>query len=144
MKVRDLYDISNLGKHYSEITASSGEEMLIHQAILYYASISACFPHDFKGRGLRFADRQSELEDQLLPMLRLDDEKPTLEGLIADAVDFIANYVMPRTETEQEYLERFAKGDYQPSLLFGEGAVAEAAQNSPEAQWKLLNLKKME
>lgn len=55
---------------------------------------------------------------------------------------FIANYVMPRAEAEQEYLERFAKGDYQPSLLFGEGPIAEAAQNSPEAQWKLLNLKK--
>lgn len=144
VKVRDLYDISNLGKYFSKAEAGGGEGALVHQAILYYASISACFPNDFEGRGLRFADRQSELEDQLLPMLRLDDEKPTLEGLIADATGFISKYVLPQTEVEREYLERFAKGDYRPSLLFGEGPVAEAAQKSPEAQWKLLNLRKME
>lgn len=144
VKIRDLYDISNLGKHFAGYEAAGEDEPLIHKSMLYHASISACFPNEFKGRGLRFADKQKELEDQLLPMLRLGDEEPTLEGLIGDSDAFIEKYVLPKTDSELEYLERFARGDYQPQLLFGEEPIAQAALNSPEAQWKLTNLKKMQ
>ena len=55
-----------------------------------------------------------------------------------DAEELTSAYILPRL-----YLDLFAKGEYRPELLFGECAIAQAAVASPEAQWKLANLKKM-
>lgn len=44
---------------------------------------------------------------------------------------------------KRSYLELFAKGEYRLELLFGERDIARAAAASPEAQWKLANLRKM-
>ena len=140
VKIRDLYDISNLKSHFDAVGDPSG---FAHKALLYYASVSACFPNEFEGRSLRFSDRQDELESQLLPMLRSRDAAPTLTGLMDAAEAFTQNYVLPRSDDERLYLALFAKGEYRPELLFGEGDVARAAAASPEALWKLANLKKM-
>ena len=140
VKICDLYDISNLKAHFDALEDS---EELAHKAMLYYASVSACFPNEFEGRSARFVGREDEIEDQLIPMLRSRDARPTLGGLMDDAEALIRDYVLPRNADERQYLELFARGDYQPELLFGEGTVADAAKCSPEAQWKLANLKKM-
>lgn len=66
-----------------------------------------------------------------------------LPSLMADAEDFTSAYILPRDDGERLYLELFAKGEYRPELLFGECDLAQAAAVSPEAQWKLANLKKM-
>ena len=66
-----------------------------------------------------------------------------LASLIADAEDFTLAYILPRDDGERLYLELFAKGEYRPELLFGERDIARAAAASPEAQWKLANLRKM-
>ena len=66
-----------------------------------------------------------------------------LPSLMADAEDFTSAYILPRDDGERLYLELFAKGEYRPELLFGECDIARAAAVSPEAQWKLANLKKM-
>ncbi|MDO4850868.1 MAG: nucleotidyl transferase AbiEii/AbiGii toxin family protein [Actinomycetota bacterium] len=92
----------------------------------------------------RFADRQREYEGQLLPMLRQGQEPPSLDALVADARAFVGDCVEPKDDAEREYLERFAVGDFQPSLLFPDESMAAAALVSPEAQWKLRNLKLME
>jgi hypothetical protein len=140
VKIRDLYDISNLKSYFDAVGDPSG---FVHKALLYYASISACFPNEFEGRSLRFAGRQDELESQLLPMLHSRDDDPTLTGLMDAAEAFTQNYVLPRSDDERLYLALFAKGEYRPELLFGEGDVARAAAASPEALWKLANLRKM-
>lgn len=140
VKIRDLYDISNL-KAYFDVVGDSGG--LIHKTLLYYASLSACFPNEFEGRSERFADRQGDLESQLLPMLHLRDKEPTLASLMEAAEAFTQSYVLPRDEDERLYLDLFAKGEYRPELLFGEGDATQAAAVSPEALWKVANLKKM-
>lgn len=140
VKIRDLYDISNLKAHFDATGDSDG---IVHKVLLYYASVSACFPNEFEGRSKRFEDRQKDLEDQLLPMLHSRDKEPTLAGLMADAEEFTSAYILPRNDGERLYLDLFAKGEYRPELLFGECAIAQAAAASPEAQWKLANLKKM-
>ncbi len=140
VKVRDLYDISNLKRYYDANGDPKGE---VHKALLYYASISACFPNEFIGRTRRFENRQQDLDSQLLPMLRLQNDNPSLTSLIKDAEIFIRNYILPRDEKENLYLETLARGEYHPELLFGENATAHAAAKSPEAQWKLANLRKM-
>lgn len=50
---------------------------------------------------------------------------------------------MAAIDGERLYLDLFAKGEYCPELLLDECAIAQAAAASPEAQWKLANLKKM-
>lgn len=141
VKIRDLYDISNLKAHFDSAGDPDGT---IHRTLLYYASISACFPNEFAGRSRRFESRQKDLEDQLLPMLHSRNEEPTLAGLMEDAEAFISTYILPRNSEERLYLKLFAQGEYRPELLFGDCDIARAAKVSPEAQWKLANLKKME
>lgn len=141
VKVRDLFDISNLNSICEE--ASDEDSILFHKMLLYYASLSACFPNALAERSKRFASRQSELEDQLHPMLKRSMPKPTLESLMKEAERFIADWILPTTDGEREYLERFARTDYQPALLFDDIAMARAATINPEALWKLQNLKKM-
>lgn len=142
VKVRDLYDVSNLLGVYESLEPDDGEAA--HRLALYYASLSACFPKPFEGREQRFADRLPELADQLHPMLRSSTERPTLEGLMEDAERFIAKWVLPRTDGEREYLERLAGGDYRPELVFPDESMAKAAVVNPEALWKVENLRKMQ
>lgn len=141
VKVRDLYDVSNLRGVYESLEPDEQERT--HQLALYYASLAACFPKPFEGRERRFADRFPELADQLYPMLRSSTERPTLEGLMEDAERFIAEWVLPRTDGERKYLERLTKGVYRPELIFPDEAMAEAAAVNPEALWKVENLRKM-
>lgn len=141
VKVRDLYDISNLRGVYE--TLEPGEQERVHRLALYYASLSACFPKPFEGREQRFADRLAELADQLYPMLRSSIEHPTLEALMEDAKRFVADWILPKTDREREYLERLAAGDYRPELVFQDESMAKAAAVNPEALWKLENLRKI-
>lgn len=140
VKVRDLYDIANIYTFLGENEISP----FAHKVILYHASVSACFPNCFVGRAqTRFADLHRELEQQLYPMLKRRNGNPTLEQLIVRAELFIGEYVLPQDDSEQEYLDQFAAGSFIPELLFGASETAERAARSPEAAWKLLNLKKM-
>ena len=141
VKVRDLYDVYNLKGVCGSLPSNEQDDM--HRLLLYYASLSACFPNAFGGRSLRFADRGAELRDQLYPMLRSSDERPGLEPLMAAAEEFVADWVQPRADGEREYLDRFARGDYRPELVFADADMAHAAEVNPEALWKLQNLRKM-
>jgi len=143
IKIRDLYDISNLKYHFDERKIDESYSAYVHSSILYHASISACFPYGFEGRENRFKDKQRELDEQLLPMLWKDDDSPTLEELIESARLFVADYVLPQSSSEEEYLKLFARGEYRPDLLFDNACMVKAALESPEAQWKLENLRKM-
>ncbi|QOY60419.1 nucleotidyl transferase AbiEii/AbiGii toxin family protein [Thermophilibacter immobilis] len=141
VKVRDLYDIANLKR---VLDARGVEERgVAHKVILFYASLSATFPHGFESRPERFAGRGRELEEQLLPMLRRDEESPVLEQLVGTAREFVSAYVLPQTDVEEEYLGRFSRGAFEPALLFENETTARAAIASPEAQWKLQNIRKM-
>lgn len=142
VKVRDIYDVSNLANMLGMIVIPD-QQKLFHKVILYDAALSAAFPFGFDMREQRFANRQEELEAELYPMLRASDSKPTLASLIEAASAFVDRWALPQDESEQEFLDRFAAGDFNPTLLFGEGEVASRAMASPEAAWKLTNLKKM-
>lgn len=141
VKVRDLYDISNLNSFMSGM--GEADERVVHSVILFYASLSASFPFGFEQRPQRFVGLDADLEEQLHPMLSDRDAKPALEDLIVEADRFIRTRVLPRTDSEEEYLARFAKGDYAPALVFDDERMARAAEASPQALWKLQNLRKM-
>ena len=141
VKVRDLYDIANLETLMSKM--GEADELLAHAMVLYYASLSASFPFGFDQRPQRFEGLENELRDQLHPMLSERDSKPDLETLIRSAEAFVESRVLPRTEPEHEYLSHFAQGNYHPELLFEDEGMVRAAKVSPQAQWKLSNLKRM-
>lgn len=141
VKVRDLYDVSNLGRLLE--AASAEEELRTHRTMLYYASLSARFPQPFEGRSERFRDRDDEVSSQLIPMLRKAGDQPTLKQLIDAAEEFTRKHILPRTDREAEYLRRFADGDYRPELLFPDEGMADAARKNPAALWKLRNLRMM-
>ena len=141
VKVRDLYDIANLKR---VLDARGVEERgVAHEVILFYASLPATFPHGFEGRPERFAGRGRELEEQLLPMLRRDEEAPVLEQLVGAAREFVSAYVLPQADAEEEDLGRVSRGAFEPALLFENETTARAAIASLEAQWKLQNIRKM-
>lgn len=144
VKVRDLYDISNLRRHLAAIDAASEEGQALHKIVLYYATLSARFPFGFEGREERFASLSRDVEEQLYPMLRKSSDRQILASMMADAASFVKEWVMPRSNGEIEFLRRFEDGDYEPSLLFDEAGVTERARRSPQALWKAENLKKMD
>ena len=140
VKIRDLYDIGNLARYAGGL--SHAEEARFHRAVLYYASLSASFPHGFESRPDRFASLSREYEEQLVPMLRKGSESD-LGDLVSIACEFIESFVLPRDDSEREYLDLFAAGEYRPELLFGPCEEAERAAVNPEALWKLQNIRKM-
>lgn len=94
VKVRDLYDICNL----DDVLAKTDEkdETFTHRTLLFYASLSARFPRCFEGRTKRFEGKEEALENELFPMLRLTDERPTLQVPMTTAERFISTWVAPR------------------------------------------------
>lgn len=142
VKVRDLYDISNLAALLS-VNGAPDQRELFHKTILFDAALSAAFPFGFEGRELRFARMDKEIKTELYPMLHIEGEKPSLEVLMDSAAKFIDEWVEPRNDSEREFLERFAQGDYDPSLIFDISEVSSRAEESPEAAWKLQNLRRM-
>ena len=141
VKVRDLYDVNNL--HSVLNSADSSGEQVAHEVMLFYASLSASFPFGFEQRPRRFSGLEADLREQLFPMLRERDDLPSLDALINGAEEFVREHVLPRTEAEREYLDRLARADFPPGLLFESAAMADAAASSPQALWKLRNLERM-
>ena len=141
VKVRDLYDVNNLHRVLSSMDPS--DESIAHTVILFYASLSASFPFGFEQRPQRFDGLEADLKEQLFPMLSKRDDLPFLDTLINGAEEFVQERVLPRSEAEREYLDRFAHADFVPELLFKSPAMVDAAASNPQALWKLYNLEQM-
>lgn len=141
IKARDLYDVGNISRQLATWTPERQEEA--HKVILYYVSLSAAFPLGTRDRIGRFSVLKDEVREQVWPMLRNGTNHPSLEDLLTAGRGFVDSLVKPRDESEIEYLRRLAKGDYRPTLLLGDTDMARAAEKSPEAAWKVLNIKKI-
>ncbi|MDR1513327.1 MAG: nucleotidyl transferase AbiEii/AbiGii toxin family protein [Propionibacteriaceae bacterium] len=138
--VRDLYDVNRLANRVPELMAD-GDARLLRRVIVYYLSVSAPFPRPFNVRD-RFARRAADVEAQLYPMLRPDD-RPALEDMIAVAEAYIADMSQPIDDAEAEYVDRAARADFAPELLFhAYPDTLAAALADPAARWKMQNLAK--
>ncbi len=143
VKVRDLFDIANLDAHMGKmIDDGLYTEEICHKTMLFHAAISKRFPRSLEDRAsLVFTGRENEIVNELDPMLQ-NGQHAEINELIAQGDAFIQRYVLPQTDNEKQFLERFAQVDYAPELLF-EGEMLVNAKANPEALWKLANLKKM-
>jgi predicted nucleotidyltransferase component of viral defense system len=138
--VRDLYDISHIAQRLPNVMAG-GDSLLLRRVILYYLSIASPFPRPFRVAD-RFANRSNDVKTMLYPMLRTND-RPTLDELISVAQRLISDVSEPRDENESEYLQRAAKADFAPELLFDNyPQTLIAAHADPVAAWKMRNLAK--
>jgi len=142
--VRDLYDISHIYQVIANLFYLSDDEnkRKLRRTIIFYTALSNLFPRDFEGiTEKRFSGRNKQVRDELYPFLGIDD-RPTLKEMIINAEAFISEYAMPKDEAEKDYFIRFSKAEYRPELLFSEWPeVLAAAERSPSAKWKILNLK---
>jgi hypothetical protein len=138
--VRDLYDTRHISNLLPKIL-DAGNARIVRRVILYYLSISSPFPRPFRVAD-RFANRSNDIENMLYPMLRSDD-RPTLDELISTAEQYIVEVTIPTDENESEYMERAAKADFAPELLFSDyPKTLAAALTDPAAAWKMRNLTK--
>lgn len=89
-----------------------------------------------------------ELENELLPLLRVDDVptqkalKAWAELLLTECRDRLAQ-VLPLAENEREFLERvLERGEIAPELITQDHALAERIATHPGVLWKALNVRK--
>ncbi|HMR50106.1 MAG TPA: nucleotidyl transferase AbiEii/AbiGii toxin family protein [Arachnia sp.] len=138
--VRDLYDVNRIIDVYAEVMAP-GDERLFRRIVLYYLTKSTSFPRPFEVAA-RFAGREKDVAEALHPML-LTRDRPLLESMIRPAQKFINDISRPNTPEEDDYLNRLARADFAPELLFADYPdVLAAAQSDPAMAWKLQNLRK--
>lgn len=147
LAIRDLYDVYRIQTSGLPLEMAAGDEDLYklqRRVRIYYASLSTRFPCPIDGSiAARFADRFEEIENDLYPVLRVDD-RPTLEEMINAGSRYLEDHVAPREPEEDEYLRRLAEeSDYAPDLLFARWPeVRQRAELSPAAAWKVANLVK--
>jgi len=83
LAIRDLYDIYRIQTTGLPLEMAAGDEDLYRlqrRVRIYYASLSTRFPCPLNGSiAARFADRFEDIENDLYPVLRVDD-RPTLDA----------------------------------------------------------------
>ena len=127
---RDLYDWCRM----SEAKMFLGNEDLFRKCFIFYASISAETGNfDFDTAAIDDLTFQKIRRD-LFPVLGqkshfdLEEKKKT-------AKETISRLIQP-TDSEREYLARFAAKKYKPDLLFEDAAILERIKDHPMALWK--------
>ena len=127
---RDLYDWCRM----SEAKMFLGNEDLFRKCFIFYASISAeTINTDFDTTAIDDLTFQKIRRD-LFPVLR-QKSRFELEEKKKTAKEAISRLIQP-TDSEREYLARFAAKKYKPDLLFEDAAILERIKDHPMALWK--------
>ncbi|OIN96776.1 hypothetical protein AUJ66_05335 [Candidatus Desantisbacteria bacterium CG1_02_38_46] len=129
---RDLYDLYRLLKDKLPIDTNMWRTI----TILFCSSLR----DDFRKYTSKRLDIVSETDvwTALHPILR-SDERPTREEMMKIIYPFIEE-LFSFKENEKQYLDSLMKGVYDPSLLFGKGALAEKLAKHPALLWKAKNV----
>lgn len=134
-KPRDLFDVNKLKKNMTFIEVGRLRKMTV-----FYLSLDGIFDvneHTFDS--IR-AIGQEDIKKELLPVLA-KNSKFDLTETKEEVISFLKDLLM-LTDNEKKYLEEFAKGNFDPYLLFDKSFDAERAAKHPMAKWRAANLKK--
>lgn len=134
-KPRDLFDVNKLKKNMTFIEVGRLRKMTV-----FYLSLDGIFDvneHTFDS--IR-AIGQEDIKKELLPVLA-KKSKFDLTETKEEVISFLKDLLM-LTDNEKKYLEEFAKGNFDPYLLFDKSFDAERAVKHPMAKWRAANLKK--
>ena len=128
---RDLYDWGNL----IDQNMFADEKDLFRKCLVFYTTITADNVHgdcDFDLSAIDTLDF-TKIRRDLFPVMRKKDNFKLEERKI-QAKQYIKD-LLRLTETENEYIERFAAKEYHPELLFDDDIVTRICGH-PMALWK--------
>ena len=79
----------------------------------------------------------SKIRRDLFPVLRAKEvhEHFDIDAYTTAVKDYLSQ-LMILTPSEEEYIDRFIEGDYQPDLLFEDYEILRRIENHPMALWK--------
>jgi predicted nucleotidyltransferase component of viral defense system len=130
---RDLYDVNNMLKMN---IISKDEQNLVRKTALFYLivggneKISQKFDFE-KITSLNFA----QIRRSLIPVLK-KNEPFDFETAKINVTQYLSG-LMIFTEDEQQFIENFHQGIYQPDLLFEDQAIIERIKEHPMAIWRI-------
>lgn len=130
---RDIYDVFALRK-----AGFIKNDELIKKIAVFYAVLGSESPMDFEKTIGSAKDKISKLNyniarETLIPVLH-KGEKLEINNLIADVSDYLTDMFV-LTNSEQDYIDSFNRGEYMPELLFN-GVNINDISNHPMALWK--------
>ena len=133
-KPRDLFDVNKLKDHCPFLDVER-----LRKFTVFYMSLDGLFKVDESSFDRIKTIDQNDIKKELFPVLPKEsgfDLVKTKE----DVVMFLDGLLM-LTENEKKYLEEFAKGHFDPDLLFDKPSDAERASKHPMAKWRVVNIK---
>ena len=133
-KPRDLYDSVFLVDNMRLF-----DKNMLRKAIIFYLSLNNTFKIDKTSLDRINTINNKNIKAELLPVLK-KNERIDLEETKEKVINSL-NKLLVLSDSEKQYLDSFSKGNYNPSLLFGE-PVASRATSHPMAKWRIMNLKK--
>ena len=133
-KPRDLYDSVFLADNMRLF-----DKNMLRKAIIYYLSLNNTFKIDKTSLDRINTINNKNIKAELLPVLK-KNERIDLEETKEKVINSLSKLLV-LSDSEKQYLDSFSKGNYNPSLLFGE-PVASRATSHPMAKWRIMNLKK--
>ena len=133
-KPRDLYDSVFLVDNMRLF-----DKNMLRKAIIFYLSLNNTFKIDKTSLDRINTINNKNIKAELLPVLK-KNERIDLEETKEKMINSLSKLLV-LSDSEKQYLDSFSKGNYNPSLLFGE-PVASRATSHPMAKWRIMNLKK--
>lgn len=127
---RDLYDIFNLQKYG---LFDESQEAIFKKCILFYSAIaSETVPEHFDFGGIRKISSQ-KIKTDLTPVLRRA-EHFDLSAAQGQVEKYLKGILLP--EGDLSFWTAFAKGEYNPGLLFDDPELLLRIEQHPMALWK--------
>ena len=132
-KPRDLYDTVFLLDNVKLFNKD-----MLRKAIVFYLSLNNVFEINYKSLDRINTINWHSIKTELQPVLK-KEERFEIEEAKKTTVEMLSKLLV-LTDNEKQYLIEFSKGNYNPSLLFGE-PVASKVANHPMAKWRAANIK---
>lgn len=130
---RDLYDFNRM----VEQNLFTEDLNMFRKCIVFYHSITAEKIDPYFNVSSIDSLNFLKIRRDLFPVIK-DKAQFDLEGRKKQAQTYLIS-LMLLTDSEREYLEYFAQGEYRPELLFEDLATVERIRTHPMALWKCRN-----
>ena len=134
-KPRDLFDVNKLKSHRPFLDMERLKKFTV-----FYMSLDGIFKVDESSFDKIKTINQEDIKKELLPVLP-KNSKFDLASAKDDAITFLKELLV-LNEGEKKYLDEFANGNFNVSLLFNKDFDAERAAKHPMAKWRVANIKK--
>ena len=134
-KPRDLFDVNKLKSHRPFLDMERLKKFTV-----FYMSLDGIFKVDESSFDKIKTINQEDIKKELLPVLP-KNSKFDLSLAKDDVIAFLKELLV-LNEGEKKYLDEFANGNFDVSLLFDKDFDAERAAKHPMAKWRVANIKK--